>query len=254
MDQGMPQSYDGWLALPGIGPYTAGAITAIGYNKPAVAIDGNIRRVFSRYFGIKGVDWLNEVAKQARAQLPKNRFGDYTQALMDFGATICKTHQPQCAQCPLASSCYARCVGPIADFPPKIPKGTVKNQSGHFFIAHDADRGLWMRQAGPMDLLPGLWGFPSTPWTSTHADSPADIWSHACTYAGQISHRFTHIALQAHYWLAKDPCALVALFSDQGFTGQWVGWAHLPQYPISTLVRKIIHSVFGSQSKIRTER
>jgi A/G-specific adenine glycosylase len=242
--QGMPQSYDGWLALPGIGPYTAGAITTIGYNNPAVAVDGNIRRIFSRYFGIQGPHWLKEVSAQAGVQLPNSRFGDYTQALMDLGASVCKTKQPQCNQCPLASSCYAFCRGNLADFPPKIKKVRPKILFAHFLVAHDPIHGLWMCQAKEGDLLPGLWVFPSSPWTPSSGLSPNTL-VQGCTYKGQLIHRFTHITLRAHYWVAPDPAAQVPLLCAKGFSGQWIGWQNIDEYPLSTLVRKIILAIFG---------
>ena len=197
IDQGIPQSYEGWLALPGIGPYTAAAITAIAQNQPAVAVDGNIRRVFSRYFGIDGPDWISQVWKKADEQLADTRWGDYTQALMDLGAGVCKTKNPNCAQCPLVDECHAFSTGMPTKWPTKIVKSQKKTQFGHVYVMFDEQKEhVFMHVTPAGDLLAGLWRFPGSVWELQPKPDPTGY-----DFSGTLVHLFTHITLHLKIWV-----------------------------------------------------
>lgn len=195
--QGIPQSYDGWLALPGIGPYTAAAITAIAQNQRAVAVDGNIRRVFSRYFGMDGPDWVSHVWKKADEQLADTRWGDYTQALMDLGASVCKTKNPACTQCPLVDQCHAFSTGTPTKWPTKIVKSQKKKQFGHVYVVFDDQKEHVFMHATPEGgLLGGLWRFPGSSWELQPPPDPTGY-----DFSGTLVHLFTHITLHLKVWV-----------------------------------------------------
>jgi A/G-specific adenine glycosylase len=195
--QGIPQSYEGWLALPGIGPYTAAAITCIAQNQPAVAVDGNIRRVFSRYFGMDGPDWIKNVWKKAEEQLADTRWGDYTQALMDLGAGVCKTKNPACMECPLVDQCHAFSTGTPTQWPTKIVKNQKKKQFGHVYVIFDDQKEhVWMHVTPAQDLLGGLWRFPGSIWALEPSPDPKGY-----DFSGTLVHLFTHITLHLKIWV-----------------------------------------------------
>jgi|LauGreDrversion4_2_1035121.scaffolds.fasta_scaffold06112_3 A/G-specific adenine glycosylase len=195
--QGIPQSYDGWLALPGIGPYTAAAITAIAQNQRAVAVDGNIRRVFSRYFGMDGPDWVSHVWKKADEQLADTRWGDYTQALMDLGASVCKTKNPACTQCPLVDQCHAFSTGTPTKWPTKIVKSQKKKQFGHVYVVFDDQtEHVFMHATPEGGLLGGLWRFPGSSWELQPPPDPTGY-----DFSGTLVHLFTHITLHLKVWV-----------------------------------------------------
>ena len=195
--QGIPLSYDGWLALPGIGPYTAAAITAIAQNQRAVAVDGNIRRVFSRYFGMDGPDWVSHVWKKADEQLADTRWGDYTQALMDLGASVCKTKNPACTQCPLVDQCHAFSTGTPTKWPTKIVKSQKKKQFGHVYVVFDDQKEHVFMHATPEGgLLGGLWRFPGSSWELQPPPDPTGY-----DFSGTLVHLFTHITLHLKVWV-----------------------------------------------------
>jgi A/G-specific adenine glycosylase len=163
-DGQMPDTMDGLLSLPGVGRYTAGAILSTAFGQDVLAIDGNVRRVLSRVFAVE--EDVTRGAGQRRLWalaeelLPPGRAGDFNQALMDLGATVCTPRAPSCGQCPLAEDCQAHQVGQEERFPVRrrrraiphyeVAAGVVWNGQGRFLIAQR-----------PLDgMLGGLWEFP----------------------------------------------------------------------------------------------
>ncbi len=136
-----PDHEDGLRALPGIGGYTAAAIAAIAFGRRAVAIDGNIERVIARLFAIETELPAAKPEIRARAEtlVPQRRAGDFTQAMMDLGATICTPKKPACGICPWMDACIARARGDAETFPRKAPKVEGKMRYGASFVV-DARR------------------------------------------------------------------------------------------------------------------
>jgi len=162
-----PEDVDGLIDLPGIGRSTAGAIVSIAGGGRAPILDGNVKRVLARCFGIIGWPGETQVAKQlwaiAEQLTPQQRVADYTQAIMDLGATLCTRSRPRCDICPFATECIAASTAQIASFPGKKPKKVIpirttcmlliENLSGEFLLEKRPNQGLWG----------GLWGFPEIP-------------------------------------------------------------------------------------------
>ena len=161
-----PRTYDEILALPGIGPYTAGAIASICFQLPTPAVDGNVLRVISRLCNedtpIDSLDYKKSVAERLSAVYP-GRAGDFTQALMELGATLCGPNwTPQCEDCPCAHFCKAHAAGTAEQLPVKLPKKAKKDELRTVFIL--SCDGFYALQKRPdSGLLAGLWEFPNIP-------------------------------------------------------------------------------------------
>lgn len=160
----LPMTLEGWTALPGIGRSTAAAILAQSFGKRHPILDGNVKRVLARWFAIDG--WPGEARVAAalwsasERVTPAARSADYTQAIMDLGATVCTRSKPRCAACPVAAGCRARQEGATAAYPGRRPQATTRRHRvvtwlvvqgpDGYYLEHRPDRGIWG----------GLWGFP----------------------------------------------------------------------------------------------
>lgn len=157
-----PDQYEAILALKGIGPYTAAAIASFAYNLPHAVVDGNVQRVLSRVFGIRTpVDETagkKEFAQLAQSLLPKGKAGLYNQAIMDFGATVCKPKLAQCSSCVQNSHCIAFREGLVEQLPVKAKKLTVKERWFTYFVIRQGDR-IWVRQRTAKDIWQELYEF-----------------------------------------------------------------------------------------------
>ena len=131
-----PEDEAGLLALPGIGPYTAAAIRAIAFDQPASAVDGNVERVIARLFAIETPlpDAKPEIHARAAELVPQQRAGDYAQAMMDLGATVCTPRNPRCVICPLMDGCRARQLGIAEELPRRAPKADKPTRRGLAFV------------------------------------------------------------------------------------------------------------------------
>ena len=142
-----PDTEDGLRTLPGIGGYTAAAIAAIAFGRRAVAIDGNIERVIARLYAVETELPAAKPEIRARAEtlVPQRRAGDFTQAMMDLGATICTPKKPACGICPWLDACIARARGDAETFPRKAPKVEGKMRHGASFVVIRADDHVLIR-------------------------------------------------------------------------------------------------------------
>ncbi len=162
-----PDSEEGLRALPGIGAYTAAAIAAIAFDRRAVAIDGNIERVIARLFAVEAPlpAAKAEIRRLADTLVPQRRPGDFTQGMMDLGATICTPKKPACVLCPWMDACAARARGDQETFPRKAPKIEGKLRRGASFVVTRADGRVLVRSRPAKGLLGGMTEVPSTAWT-----------------------------------------------------------------------------------------
>lgn len=154
------------LALPGIGPYTASAIAAIAFDAPEVVVDGNVERVMARVFNVHTPlpAAKPELTALAGALTPEARPGDYAQAVMDLGATICTPRSPACGICPWRDPCRARAAGTAAVLPKKTPKVAKPVRHGVAFVGRRADGALLLERRPDKGLLGGTLGWPGTGW------------------------------------------------------------------------------------------
>src|SRR5215469_2050578 len=154
--------------LPGIGPYTAAAIAAIAFGARAAAVDGNVERVVARLYAVeRELPAAKPHIRALAARLvPLQQAGDFAQAMMDLGATICTPKRPACALCPWMSACRARARGDPAAFPRRAPKRAGVLRRGAAFVALRADGCVLVRARAPRGLLGGMTEVPTTAWTA----------------------------------------------------------------------------------------
>ncbi|WP_299906882.1 A/G-specific adenine glycosylase [uncultured Paracoccus sp.] len=190
---GFPTTREGLQALPGIGPYTAAAISAIAYDLPETVVDGNVERVVARLFAVaEPMPGVKPRLRDLAATLtPARRPGDFAQAMMDLGATICTPRSPACGICPLIDHCAARAQGIAADLPRRAPKSEKPTRTGIAWVGRDGPRLLLERRAAK-GLLGGTLAFPSTGWDGSDVPPPGPAdWREA----GEVRHVFTHFNL-----------------------------------------------------------
>jgi A/G-specific adenine glycosylase len=189
-----PGSRDGLLALPGIGPYTAAAIAAIAYDEAATVVDGNVERVMARIFAVETPlpAAKPELTALAASLTPGARAGDYAQAVMDLGATICTPRNPACGICPWMHQCAARAAGIQSSLPLKVPKAATPTRHGTVWIARRSDGAYLLERRPERGLLGGMLGWPGTDWDG--AGGPAPLMAD-WTEAGEVRHTFTHFHL-----------------------------------------------------------
>ena len=204
------------LQLPGVGAYTAAAIAAIAFGKKATVVDGNVERVIARLFAVETPlpQAKPELRRLAETLTPDHRPGDFAQAMMDLGATVCTPKNPKCLLCPLAGSCVARACGDAETFPRKLAKKENAMRFGAAFVALDAQNRIFLRTRPAKGLLGGMAEIPVSPWT---ADFPREgVLQHEPFRAdwilcdGQVRHVFTHFPLTLDIYAARVTHAVKA--------------------------------------------
>ena len=159
-----PQSVTALEALPGIGRSTAGAIASIAMAIRAPILDGNVKRVLARHHRVAGwpgqSDTLKQLWQLAEAHTPNDRVADYTQAMMDLGATVCTRSRPQCGRCPLVDSCAGFMQGDLLDFPGKKPKRVMPVRNALFVLIHNQRNEVLLERRPPSGIWGGLWSLP----------------------------------------------------------------------------------------------
>jgi A/G-specific adenine glycosylase len=209
----IPQTEDALLALPGIGPYTAAAIAAIAFGQRAVVIDGNVERVVARLAGIDTPLAQAKPAIRAFAEelTPRRQAGDFAQAMMDLGATVCTPQRPACALCPLREHCRAFALGQQERFPVKGIKPERPLRIGNIFVLRTAEKVL-VRTRAPRGLLGGMTEFPSSKWRNAGASQAKEtdfsVAAHWRRLPGRVEHAFTHFALRLTVYTAETPSAV----------------------------------------------
>ncbi|TIQ34981.1 MAG: A/G-specific adenine glycosylase [Mesorhizobium sp.] len=248
-----PDTEAGLKALPGIGAYTAAAIAAIAFDRPAAVVDGNVERVISRLYSIETP--LSEAKPEIRALVerlvPQARPGDFAQAMMDLGATICTPRRPRCMLCPVREDCSAILAGDPERFPVRLPKDDKPLRRGAAFVAERDDGAILLRKRPDKGLLGGMTEVPTTAWTArvdgaTTEDAapfPAD-WRRA----GRISHVFTHFALELEVFHAH--------IEGDAPGGHFWSLAHeISGEALPTVMKKVIEAAIpGATKKQRPQR
>jgi A/G-specific adenine glycosylase len=237
-----PADHAALLALPGIGPYTASAIAAIAFDLPHAAVDGNVERVVSRFYAIETP--LPEskplIREKAEALVPFRRAGDFAQAFMDLGATVCTPKSPNCQICPWAKECRARALGLAAELPRKATKKAVPTRRGHAFWISRHDGSVLLRRRPEKGLLGGMMEVPSGAWTAKlpGMEESAPFRTPWRKLPGKIRHTFTHFNLELTVWVAE--------VEDASLSGaRWVQRHDLAAEALPTVMRKIVAHVLG---------
>ena len=216
-----PTHFEAVESLPGIGRSTAGAILALSLDQRHPILDGNVRRVLSRVFGIAGAAdraTTQRLWAQAEACTPHTQVAAYTQAIMDLGATVCRGKNPQCAQCPVAAECVANRTGRQHELPgPRVRRAGRPARHTHMVLAVRPDGSVWLRQRPPSGIWGGLWAAPAF-------DSAGEARDYAQQRGGEpstlppIAHAFTHFDLTITPYLVR--CAPAGAVRE-GSEGLW---------------------------------
>ncbi len=207
---GFPDTVEGLRKLPGIGAYTAGAIAAIAFDRPAAAVDGNVERVVSRLFAVDQPLPAARPALRVLAEslVPQKRPGDFAQAVMDLGATLCTPRRPACALCPWMAPCQARKEGTQETYPRKLKKESGALRRGAAFVVERAgDGAVLLRTRPPTGLLGAMAEPPTSEWRADYdpaqalLDAPLDArWKRL---PGIVRHVFTHFPLELTVFQAR---------------------------------------------------
>jgi A/G-specific adenine glycosylase len=204
-----PDTEEGLRKLPGIGAYTAGAVAAIAFGRRAAAVDGNVERVATRVFAVEQpLPAAKAIVRDlVTAVVPADRPGDFAQALMDLGSTICTPKRPACALCPWMKPCRARAAGLQETFPRKSPKRTGELRRGAAFVALRDDDAILLRTREARVLLGGMAEPPTSAWRPDYdaaqamLDAPLEArWRRL---PGRVVHVFTHFPLELTVLFAK---------------------------------------------------
>jgi len=238
-----PESEAELLELPGFGPYTAAAVAAIAFGQRANVVDGNVERVMARLFALQTP--LPKVKVEIRAVaatlLPEARYGDYAQALMDLGATICTPRRPKCGICPLNKDCRAHALGIEEKLPQKIRVEKKPVRRAMAFVLINKKNQVLLRQRSKQGLLGGMMEIPSSVWqegkmpqlTEVQRQAPAKTkWQ---ILPGKVKHIFSHFELEL---------AVAVGIAPKAVPGKWVGLSRLEDEALPSVMHKIVrHAV-----------
>lgn len=247
-DGELPHNLDALMALPGIGRSTAGAILAQAWGEAAPILDGNVKRVFCRFYGIEGWPGKPAIEKQlwvlAEAQLPSTRLADYTQALMDLGATVCTRSKPNCNVCPLHTHCLALHRGRTDALPTPKPSKTLPQRDAHMLVIEDANGQLLLQRRPPTGIWGGLWSLPeftdltdATNW----AERQLAPQTTPARKLAMLTHTFSHFRLHIHPQHLRTTALADAIGDNDGLC--WVSRAQLDAFGLPAPIRKLLQGI-----------
>ena len=226
------------LTLPGIGRSTAAAITAFAYGTRAAILDGNVKRVFARHFGIAGFPGEKTIEQQlwtiAERELPLTNIEIYTQGLMDLGATLCTRTQPDCAACPVHTNCIARRDGRISELPTPRPKKAIPHRILNVLVIV-CQNAVLLEERPPVGIWGGLLSLPEI----AEADLPGQ---HPLrTALPQVEHGFTHYSVSIKPWrIDIPPRKQLSATKGYGAAAQWISLNELNQAALPAPVKRIL--------------
>ncbi len=251
----LPPDPDALRALPGIGRSTAGAIAAIGYGLRAPILDGNVKRVLTRVHAIDGWPGGSAITRELWAladhYTPTQRVADFTQAIMDLGATVCTRRAPACPRCPLRADCRARATGRQHTLPTPRPRKALPHHRWQWLIERNHEGHVRLVRRPPDGIWGGLWAFPPAPARhrvedraigDTH-DPPGGRGAASPRPWGCIEHAFTHFRVSIELTVSEvdpDACAV------NDAPSRWIDPADPPKLGLATPVRRVLESLVSS--------
>ena len=239
----IPDEYEELIKLPGIGPYTAGAILTIAFNKKASVIDSNIERIILRIRGIKEPKERvkKELIKISEDLCPEKRSGDYVQAMMDLGSAICKAKNPICDSCPIQEFCFSYAKDLTDSIPTKkLTKPKKIREANLFWIVSNQNK-IFLQRRPLKGLLPGMLEFPSSEWINKNENISNEInfpikgqWK---PIKGKVVHIFSHFQLVLKIYTCKD-------INEKDLKGIWKRERNIPDLELPSLMKKVYKHVF----------
>ena len=245
-DSKVPMSLEALQSLPGVGVYASGAIRSIAFDKKAVAVDGNVKRVLARYYGFSGRLDQNEklINEQASICCPDKSNRQYTQAVMEHGALVCTPKVTKCGVCVLSSKCYSF-KNKIADQIPE-PKLKTKKQKLNCisFLSLKGDREVLLKKRPKNAILGDQWELPSTNWSKTKhkfdknlCPIPSKHWNKLDI---NFTHKFSHIDLSCSVYFS-DADSSKKLSSNDEY--KWINLRDISNYPVTTMSLKTLNEL-----------
>ena len=261
----IPDTVEGLLALPGVGRYTAGAIASLAFGRDAPILDGNVKRVLGRLYAIADVQSpraTHALWQLSESLLPKGRAGEFNEALMDLGATICTPRAPACPACPIRSDCIAFARGNPEAYPARIKRPNVPHKVAVTAVIEDTDGRVLMAQRPLSGLLGGLWEFPGGEMEQPEDGDAAAQARHLArlvrsktgvrirvtpgNFIGEVTHGFTHLRLTRHVAYVRLAGRGPELVTG-GFypAARWVTAEEMSQLALTRSDQKIRDLAFG---------
>ncbi|NII11557.1 A/G-specific adenine glycosylase [Oleiagrimonas sp. C23AA] len=247
----LPRDIEQLSSLPGIGRSTAGAILAQAHGLKHPILDGNVKRVLTRFHGVRGHPGKSAVEKQlwayADQHTPDTRLADYTQAIMDLGATLCTRSQPRCGDCPLHNDCVAFRDGLTAQLPESKPAKAIPTRTTHMLILRDGDGRILLQKRDERGVWAGLWSLPEA------ADEHALLArSQGLAHGGKrhalasFTHVFSHYRLAVTPWLL-DMVTPQSIIADNGHW-RWTTRDDLAALGLPAPVRQLLNSIWETST------
>jgi A/G-specific adenine glycosylase len=241
-DGKIPRNHDVLRALPGVGDYTAGAVLSIAYQQRYPALDGNARRVLSRLYNLTD---NTELHSRALRLVPRSRPGDFNQALMELGATLCVPRGPDCAACPVAADCAARSGNHLAAVSQQRSATAIRAVTWPLAIVHHSGK-LLLRRRAAKGLLAHLWEFPGGEAVKRNELETTLRWQLRALPTelstgrkiGEFRHAITYRRIRAPIYLFDYHPATEMRFPAPHW--RWIQRSHLTDYPMSSMTRKAL--------------
>jgi len=213
-----PTSVEALTELPGIGPSTAAAIASIAFNQPTAILDGNVKRVLTRFYAVEG--WPGEkkietaLWENASELMPSERCADYTQAIMDLGATLCTRSKPQCLLCPVSQACEGRLSGDPTQFPHKKPKKAKPTKHCQMLMIYNTEKEVALYRRPESGIWGGLWSLPEIAEDESAEDYALEQFGEVERLQNRekIKHVFSHYTLfiqPVEIWLKRTPSKIM---------------------------------------------
>lgn len=251
-----PHTENELLRLPGIGPYTAAAIAAIAFDQRATVVDGNVERVLARYFAVETPlpAAKKRLREHAETLTPSRRPGDFAQAMMDLGATICTPRTPECASCPLEQDCAAPARGLQGQLPYKSAKPGKPTRRGAAFFVQRVDGAVLLRKRPAKGLLGGMTEVPGSPWVDAGNGGHPDPFVHAPVEGnwekvpGLVRHTFTHFHLVLAVYGAAVEKGVELTEQARPEDCLWVPRTELQAQALPSVMRKVVAHALDEHS------
>ena len=243
-----PEDFEALLALPGIGRSTAGAILAQALGQKYAILDGNVKRVLARFHGIEGWPGLNSVQQQlwqqAEVHTPEQQLAEYTQGMMDLGATLCRRSKPACTECPLVTECVAWREGRVAELPASKPKKVKPVRAARMLVLIDPAQQVLLEKRPPTGIWGGLWSLPELELESDVAEWCEQQFRFK---VGAIEDGETFRHSFSHYHLDITPCRVLVKNPEQSVMEEerivWYNTSQPDQRGLAAPVKNILEAI-----------